>query len=324
MRLVLRNLNKNMSVEFYTHTDFKNYFGYRTKEKRVNYDSFVNETFIFKMSNPAGFFDSPPFNPYSERGSKENGINWRSTYFGAKTVSWNFTNVYSVSNDMEVSPANYLTSLLVEDLETLRLEVYTDEMVYQDFFVTDNTSLESGVIELATARGDDIFWYGAPYTKTMYFFDFYKNNGYISKIMPQVLLSEQDYPFNFTVFTSQSGIKPTFSIGGNNTGTWDKIEVTNTTTGDIFIYSNVNNDDKIIIDCANETVKNTTGTNRIANFSGDFFTLLNGNSDMVWKVNNATDYQTVSEYLPLDFRITVEYAKSISSIQYKGVKCKGR
>lgn len=320
MKITIKNTNKNMQCIFYSNSDFKNLFGYSNLHKSINYDSFVNKTMTFNSFNEAGFLDNSPINPYTTQGIKENGVNWKTSVFGSKVISWNFKNVFNVSdgNIYGISPSNFLSSLILEDKDLIRIEVETDQLFYQDFFATDNCSVESGVLEFETAVGGEVYWNAKPYDVTKYFLGFENETIPFVFDPDKILLNQTNYPFKAQLLTGDRQF-PSIKIGGNDTGTWSYTKIENETSGLFFELNNLQNDNYLIVNSELQTVVNEFGDDRISSFSGDWIVIENGVTNLIW--SNGDNYLEDSKYLPLNFSINLKLERKVNSIQWSGGNC---
>jgi hypothetical protein len=259
-----------------------------------------------------GFLGNNIANPYAERGSQEDGINFYSNWFSERTISWEFSNVFINLNNGIASPNNILNSLLMEKNDIIRVDVYTSKWYYQDFYVTENTNTEVGVIELKGAYGNEIFWNSDNVDQT-YFFDFYgSKRKYITKNLPQVLLTKEDYPLLKKYFTNQK-TSTSIQAGGNNTGTWDSLEITNLTNGDNMKITNNFNGRYLNVDEVG-TATNQNGEIRSGCVTGSIH-LENGINDIIFKINDQEDYIVAQENLPLDFNFSFSYTGKYSGVE---------
>jgi hypothetical protein len=310
MRVVLTNNSKNITVTFQDHSEFIRDHDYILYDRC--YAESVNNDLTFKAVNWVGFLGNNIANPYAERGSQEDGINFYSNWFSERTISWEFSNVFINLNNGIASPNNILNSLLMEKNDIIRVDVYTSKWYYQDFYVTENTNTEVGVIELKGAYGNEIFWNSDNVDQT-YFFDFYgSKRKYITKNLPQVLLTKEDYPLLKKYFTNQK-TSTSIQAGGNNTGTWDSLEITNLTNGDNMKITNNFNDRYLNVDEVG-TATNQNGEIRSGCVTGSIH-LENGINDIIFKINDQEDYIVAQENLPLDFNFSFSYTGKYSGVE---------
>ena len=305
MKVVLISDKKNLTSVFQDHSEIEREFGFKTLIGDC-YFNFVNENLHFKAANWVGFLGNNTINPYHDRGSQEDGTNFYSNYFTERTISWEFTNVFTKTEEALASPNNLLNALLMEKNDIIRVECYASKKYYQDFFVTPNTDTEIGVIELKGAYGDQIYWnFDEKIFK--YFFNYDEEKFYVTKTLPKNLLYKQSYPFQVKKFNNgESDLL--IKIGGSKTtGTWSKIKIYNSIDGDEFTFNNTFLDDYITFDTEKKSVTNSAGIDRSSGFVGDFLKMKNGINVLNFIVNGSTSYDTAQVGLPLNFSFYVEY-----------------
>lgn len=313
MILQLENKNKGLSVLFYERLDMLNIAG-QSNTLLACYPDWVRSNLSFQARNLSGFFGNNTINPFAERGVNEDGTNFKANNFSARTVSWEFDNVTSKGN-LPISPNNYLNVLLLEKNDTLTLSVFTDSTYVNEFYVTENTNTELGVIELTTSTGSDgIYWKSQQITNEFKWFD--RSNSVVPLELPKVLLMNPNYPLTDNIVNLAIS-EPKIIIGGSLTsGVWEGLRFTNNQNGDTFVYDNFNNDDYIVVDSKDLTVRNLNGVDRFSNFTGVFPRLEAGNNEIQWShTKNEVDYFLASIDLPQDFGLTVEQELLTPGIQ---------
>ena len=314
MLLELTNETKNMSLFFADDTDIWAQFDY-TKTLPHCYPEFVQKYKTFKAYNYAGFFNNPEISSFSTNGVNENGENFKANSFGAQIVSWEFKNVFTKGENI-LSPNNELIILLLNKNDVLNLNVYTNNQVFtNEFYVGSNTFVENGVIELISAKsGDGIYWKSSEISETYFWFN--RDQPYIVKNLPQVLLTEIEYPLQNT-HISFAQTEAILQFGGSvELGSWDGIKVTNLNNGKTFTYINNNNDSFIIVNGIDLTVVNSFGENRLSNFTGDFIIFESGNNVVEWvHTKNEISYYEASVDLPQDFKLSLKETSLYPTIQ---------
>ena len=144
MLVTLTNLNKDLTVHFSDDTDMERLYGYRAILAPC-YPTFVQTYLTFKAYNWQGFFGNNKITPSATKGVNSDGETFDANNFEAKTISFEFDNVFEKGSEV-ISPNNYLNTLLLEKNDTLHVTVQTDELFENDFYVTENTNTETGVM----------------------------------------------------------------------------------------------------------------------------------------------------------------------------------
>lgn len=322
MQIKLTNLTNNLSVTFLEKNDISNFFGYE-KTLLKNYDKFVNDTNIFLADSLTGFFGNPDVIPYTERGIKQNGNDFKTEYIDARVISWNFKNVFvNLGGLYQMSPNNYLNTLVLTLDDTILVEVTTDITYVANFHFTEETDTETGVIVMESSDAESVFW------KTGIFYDKFevfaprKTNSYIIKNLPKFLIEENTeniYPFNFEIVSS-SFVPATIKIGSNLGNNWESVSITNLLNGDNFVYNNtVEYDKNITVDAANLDVFNENNQDRTSNITGTpYINMGVGLNVLEITINGNSDYLSATENLPLDFFVEVSFTNLVGGIEIGG------
>lgn len=307
MKITLRNENKNMEVSFLGGDEIRSLYGYEyTLTSTQWYVNLTNSLNLFESCDYAGFYRNRQPDNYTVQAIATDGDTWKGNRLNSNVISWKFyPQIIEDNSKYGVSPHQYLNTLLEIDDEILvMVNTGTSKTFSCYHYVLDTTDTEAGIIALSTSRnGKGIYWKTDDFVRYSYYFGM----GSIPKIPlthPQIHLSGSDIlpPFHEEFFANTE-VSPVIKLGYGNTGdVWNKFEYTNETTGQSFIYTNNNNDKTIVIDNENQTVTNSSGVDRSANFSGDFITFTGGVNNVVWNVDDGNN-----EYLPQDVHVTVQY-----------------
>lgn len=329
MKIILTNEINGYKVTFLEKPDFVNFYGYENT-LFLKYDTFVNNSKTFLMSNHAGFYGNNVVNPTFTRGVNEDGENFKANFFGARQIGFEFQNVFSRIEGVfpPISPNNYLNTLLMAKNDVIKVEVETNGGIFSNYFsVLSETSTEGGVIQMQSAYGGTgIFWETIQEQKKIFWFNLQEQNNYndleglVDKILPR-LLDRKAYPFKFYLFT-QAIVSPIFKVGGNKTGFFENIHFKNVTTNEVFSFENSYKDLYITFDFENNKVFNENGISRFENFTGSLdFNLINGNNEIEVYTGDGLDLVEDSKNLPLNFNISVAYKQLVNSIDDLGVAC---
>lgn len=257
------------------------------------FDLKTSDNIDYILNNYSGFFDNNKITSWTRNGISVNGEVFKTNNFANKTIQWNFIPAFYGTIE-KGSSANFLNSVLMSKNTPLTVNVYTSQNKFtQDFYVGEETSTESGAIQMISAYdGDGIYWHDTEpviKTATKYVNDNSddKPNAYIIKKLKYIPLHKKQ----------QSTVKPNqlrlvvdavndatvikIKVGNQAATIRGKINILNTLTGETMEINPQSNDKYFIIDPIAKTVVNDKGEDRIQQTNKVFPWLQSGKNEFI-------------------------------------------
>lgn len=282
MMIKLTNEQLGLTVYFMEDADISRIFGYHNLYGEC-YNEFVRKNNIFKMNSTTGFLENHAPVNYTVTGINEDGVSFKANSFEAKAISWAFKNVFT-ANQNKLSPNQLLQLTLENKNGTIRVDVETSNHYHQEFYLSENTTLEGGVIELITANtGGGIDWIADDLIAKFYCYEL-GGEAMLPTTLPDILLNDIVYPWHFNVL---SAIVSNPIITFKMTTGEDRLQrLEHVNTGEFLEYQNTDLDTLININCKDFTVTNQSGEDRSANFTGDWLALVPGVNNFIWTIDS--------------------------------------
>lgn len=294
---ITNNLN-NRKARFYDLTDWQRYVnpnGYSIKPlcyQQVVFDTQDTEVVNYLLFNYSGFFGNNTITSWTRNGIAVNGEVFKTNNFANKTIQWNFRP--SFKGSVEKSPQNFLNSVLMSKNAPLTVNVYTDNNMFtQDFYATEQTETETGLIQMISAYdGDGIYWHDTEpviKTATKYVNDNVddKPNAYIIKKLKYIPLHKKQpsevnpNQLRLVVDTVNDATVIKIKVGNQATTIRGKINILNTLTNEKMEINPQANDKYFIIDPIAKTVVNDKNEDRIQQTNKVFPWLQNGKNEFI-------------------------------------------
>ena len=294
---VVNNLN-NRKARFYELGDWQqkvNPNGYSIKPhcyQQVVFDTQDNEAVNYLLFNYSGFSGNNVIKSWTRNGIAVNGQVFKTNNFENKTIQWNFRP--SFLGSIEKSPMNFLNSVLMSKNTPLTVNVYTQKNMFtQDFYATEQTETETGLIQLISAYdGDGIYWHDTEpviKTATKYVNDNSepRPNPYIIKQLKYIPLHKKNpsdvkpNQLRLNVDTVNDATVIKIKVGNNATTIRGKIIIENKLTNEKMEINPQANDKYFIIDPINKTVVNDKGDDRLAQTNKVFPWLQSGKNEFI-------------------------------------------
>lgn len=306
--MIIEIVNKinDRKARFYELGDWQrivNPNGYSIKPhcyQQVVYDTQDTEVVNYLLFNYSGFYGNNVITSWTRNGIAVNGEVFKTNNFANKTIQWNFRP--SFIGSLEKSPQNFLNSVLMSKNTPLTVNVYTDRNIFtQDFYATEQTETETGLIQLISAYdGDGIYWHDTEpviKTATKYVNDnsYPRPNPYIIKKLKYIPLHKKqpsDVKANqlrLNVDTVNNAAVIKIKVGNMATTIRGKIIIENELTGEHMEITPQNGDKYFIIDPINKTVVNDKGDDRIQNTNKVFPWLQSGKNEFIITYEGYTD-----------------------------------
>ena len=257
------------------------------------FDLKTSDNIDYILNNYSGFFDNNKITSWTRNGIAVNGEVFKTNNFANKTIQWNFIPAFygTVENG---SSANFLNSILMSKNTPLTVNVYTSENKFtQDFYVGEETSTESGAIQMISAYdGDGIYWHDTEpviKTATKYVNDNSnpKQNPYIIKKLKYIPLHKKQQStvnpnqLRLVVDTVNDATVIRIKVGNEATTIRGKITIENKLTGETMEINPQNGDNYFIIDPIAKTVVNDKGDDRIQQTNKVFPWLQSGKNEFI-------------------------------------------
>lgn len=306
--MIIEIVNKlnNRKARFYELGNWQqqvNPFGYSIKPhcyQQIVFDTQDNEVVNYLLFNYSGFFGNNTINNWTRNGIAVNGEVFKTNNFQNKTIQWNFRP--SFMGSIEKSPQNFLNSILMSKNTPLTVNVYTNQNMFtQDFYATEQTETETGLIQLISAYdGDGIYWHDTEpviKTATKYVNDNSgpRPNGYIIKQLKYIPLHKKQpslvnqNQLRLVVDTVNDATVIKIKVGNNATTIRGKIIIENKLTGEKLEITPQANDKYFIIDPIAKTIVNDKGDDRIVNTNKIFPWLQSGKNEFIITYEGYTD-----------------------------------
>lgn len=257
------------------------------------FDFKTSDNIDYILNNYSGFFDNNKIVSWTRNGIAVNGEMFKTNNFQNKTIQWNFIPAF-YGTVKDGSSANFLNSILMSKNTPLTINVYTAENVFtQDFYVGEETSTESGAIQMISAYdGDGIYWHDTEpviKTATKYVNDNSepRPNPYIIKQLKYIPLHKKNpsdvkpNQLRLNVDTVNDATVIKIKVGNNATTIRGKIIIENKLTNEKMEITPQANDKYFIIDPIAKTVVNDKGDDRIQNTNKAFPWLQSGKNEFI-------------------------------------------
>lgn len=298
--MIIEIVNKlnDRKARFYELGDWQrivNPNGYSIKPhcyQQVVYDTQDTEVVNYLLFNYSGFFGNNVITSWTRNGIAVNGEVFKTNNFANKTIQWNFRP--SFIGSLEKSPQNFLNSVLMSKNTPLTVNVYTDRNMFtQDFYATEQTETETGLIQLISAYdGDGIYWHDTNpviKTATKYVNDNSdpRPNPYIIKKLKYIPLHKKQpsdvkpNQLRLNVDTVNDATVIKIKVGNQATTIRGKIIIENKLTGEKMEITPQANDKYFIIEPINKTVVNDKGDDRIQQTNKVFPWLQSGKNELI-------------------------------------------
>lgn len=294
---IVNNLN-NRKARFYDLSEWQKYVnpnGYSIKPhcyQQVVFDTQDSEIVNYLLFNYSGFFGNNTITSWTRNGIAVNGEVFKTNNFANKTIQWNFRP--SFIGNVEKSPQNFLNSVLMSKNAPLTVNVYTDRNMFtQDFYATEQTETETGLIQMISAYdGDGIYWHDTEpviKTATKYVNDNAdpKPNPYIIKKLKYIPLHKKQpsivkpNQLRLVVDTVNDATVIRIKVGNEATTIRGKITIENKLTGETMEINPKGDDKYFIIDPIAKTVVNDKGDDRIQQTNKVFPWLQSGKNEFI-------------------------------------------
>jgi hypothetical protein len=305
-----------ISIKFMDKNQFDYNYGFGSSLYGC-YDCTVNNKMTFIATSFGGFFDNLPIESNSESGVGMVGNTWLGNVLGSRILTINFNNVFSRSENKDISPNEFLTMLMSQPTSLVEVGVKlseedTDYKLVCHFF--GDTSLESGTIALESALPNSgAFWNGGIVTN---WYNIYEESPTIPFKLPQYLLENYFYPFTKNIISSASQALY-FEASGETNGSFSKVRIKLNSDVELF-YNGDAILRELIIDSVEEKI-----TNELNEDVSEFLEIVKGESKFLYLKSgiNALEVIFDEEFefsklpnLPTDTRILYRYEKLVNSL----------